>query len=78
MEERMNQFVKFRREFHKFPEYGGRELRTSARIAEYLTSLGYDCLMGPDVVCTASVQPAVRPSAQEVSEARQRAVARLL
>lgn len=71
----MNQFVKFRREFHKFPEYGWREIRTSARIAEYLTGLGYDCLMGPDVVCTESVQPAVRPSEQELSEARQRAVA---
>lgn len=71
----MNKFVEYRREFHKYPEYGWREIRTSARIAEILTSMGYDCLMGPDVVNTDCVQDAVRPSEQEVEESKARAIA---
>ncbi|MCI8281414.1 MAG: M20 family metallo-hydrolase [Lachnospiraceae bacterium] len=71
----MNKFVEYRREFHKYPEYGWREIRTSARVAEILTSMGYECLMGPDVVNTDSVQEAVRPSEQEVEESKVRAIA---
>ena len=33
----MNEFVQYRREFHKYPENGWSEIRTSARIAEILT-----------------------------------------
>ena len=46
----MSKYVEYRREFHKYPEQGFREIRTSARIAEILTGMGYQCLMGPDVV----------------------------
>ena len=46
----MSKFTEYRREFHKYPENGWREIRTSARIAEILTDMGYTCLMGPDVV----------------------------
>lgn len=46
----MNEFVKYRREFHKFPEPGWHEIRTSARVAEILTGMGYSCLVGEDVV----------------------------
>ncbi len=46
----MNQFIEYRREFHHYPEIGWREMRTSARIAEILEGMGYQCLMGADVV----------------------------
>lgn len=46
----MNQIVAYRREFHKYPENGWREFRTSARVAELLTGMGYDVAMGPDVI----------------------------
>ena len=45
----MNQLTEYRREFHKYPENGWREFRTSARVAEILTGMGYDVAMGPDV-----------------------------
>ena len=51
----MNEFVQYRREFHKYPENGWSEIRTSARIAEILTGMGYRCLMGPDAVNIDSV-----------------------
>ena len=41
----MNQIVAYRREFHKYPENGWREFRTSARVAEILTGLGYAVAM---------------------------------
>ena len=43
----MNQLTEYRREFHKYPENGWREFRTSARVAEILTGMGYDVAMGP-------------------------------
>ncbi len=70
----MNKFVEYRREFHKFPENGWREIRTSARIAEILTGLGYQCLMGPDVVNVDSIVKLVRPSQEETEQMMQRAV----
>ena len=38
----MNQLTEYRREFHKYPENGWREFRTSARVAEILTGI---CLL---------------------------------
>lgn len=52
---KMNKFVKYRREFHKYPELGWREMRTSARIAEILEEMGYKCLMGTDVINESSL-----------------------
>ena len=46
----MNQLVQYRREFHYFPDIGWREFRTSARIAEILTEMGYDVVMGPELI----------------------------
>ena len=46
----MNKFIEYRREFHRYPELGWREIRTSARIAEILENMGYTCLMGTDVI----------------------------
>ncbi len=46
----MNKFIEYRREFHRYPELGWREIRTSARIAEILEEMGYTCLMGTDVI----------------------------
>lgn len=46
----MNKFIEYRREFHRYPELGWREIRTSARVAEILEEMGYTCLMGTDVI----------------------------
>ena len=64
----MSKFTEYRREFHKYPENGWREIRTSARIAEILTDMGYTCLMGPDVVNVDSVIRLVRPDEEEMAE----------
>ena len=71
----MNQFIEYRREFHKYPENGWREIRTSARVAEILTAMGYTCLMGPDVANVDSIIPLVRPSEAEIRACKERAVA---
>ena len=71
----MNQFIEYRREFHKYPENGWREIRTSARVAEILTAMGYTCLMGPDVATVDSIIPLVRPSEAEIRACKERAVA---
>lgn len=70
----MNKFVEYRREFHKFAENGWREIRTSARVAEILTDLGYNCLMGPEVVDVDTIVNLVRPSAEETEEMMKRAI----
>ena len=51
----MEKIIEYRREFHKYPEYGWHEFRTSARVAEILTDLGYDVIMGSDVVNVDSI-----------------------
>ena len=56
----MNQLTEYRREFHKYPENGWREFRTSARVAEILTGMGYDVAMGPDVICLLYTSPSPR------------------
>lgn len=69
----MSKFTEYRREFHKFPENGWREIRTSARIAEILTAMGYTCLMGPDVVNVDSIISLVRPDEKEMKDIFKRA-----
>lgn len=71
----MNQFVEYRREFHKYAENGWREIRTSARIAEILTGLGYTCLMGPEVVDENAIVHLIRPSDEEKAAEMERAIA---
>lgn len=70
----MNQLVQYRREFHHYPENGWHEYRTSARIAEILTGLGYDVLMGPDVIEPASVGEPERLTPEQVRDEMDRAV----
>lgn len=70
----MNKFVEYRREFHQYPENGWREIRTSARVAEILTKLGYVCLMGTDVVNVDSIVKFVRPSEEEKAQQMKRAI----
>ena len=70
----MSKYAKYRREFHKYPENGWREIRTSARIAEILTNMGYDVLMGHDVVDYDTVIDLVKPSAEEVEALKKLAV----
>ena len=38
--------IKMRREFHMYPETGFNETRTSARVLEELTGMGYECTTG--------------------------------
>ena len=70
----MNQLSAYRREFHKYPENGWREFRTSARIAEFLTGMGYDVAMGPDVIEPGSVGEPERLSEEQVRQEMERAV----
>lgn len=48
-EEERDELIRLRRDFHKYPETGWLEMRTSAKIAEYLTNLGMEVLTGKDV-----------------------------
>lgn len=46
--------IRLRRDFHRFPEPGWCEIRTSSLIADQLTCLGYEVLTGSDVCDSAS------------------------
>ena len=46
----MNKYIEYRREFHHYPEIGWTEIRTSARVAELLEKMGYECKMGLEVL----------------------------
>ena len=70
----MNKYVEYRREFHKYPENGWREIRTSARIAEILTGMGYTCFMGEEVVNVDTIISLVRPDEAEVAMLKEQAV----
>lgn len=70
----MNQLAEYRREFHKYPENGWREFRTSARVAEVLTGMGYDVLMGSDVIEPGAVGEPERLNEEQVRQEMERAV----
>ena len=70
----MNQLTEYRREFHKYPENGWREFRTSARVTEILTGMGYDVAMGPDVIEPGSVGEPERLSEEQIRQEMERAV----
>jgi len=42
--------VALRREFHRFPEVGWNEYRTTARISEEMEKLGYNVIYGKDFI----------------------------
>ena len=64
--------VELRRDFHKHPELGFQEYRTTAIILQYLTDWGYEVLYGPDV-CLAEERMGL-PSKDEDEFAFQRAL----
>ena len=49
----LNQLVKWRREFHRFPEIGWSEFWTTSRIADYLEDLGcFEIFLGKQIINT--------------------------
>lgn len=48
-EEQRDELIQLRRDFHRYPETSWLEMRTSAKIAEYLTELGMEVFTGKDV-----------------------------
>ncbi|WP_459130143.1 amidohydrolase [Guggenheimella bovis] len=70
----MDQIIAYRREFHKYPELGWEEFRTSARIAEILTQMGYEVLMGKDVVNVETIGNLGVLSEEEKKERMEQAV----
>lgn len=71
----MNEFVTYRREFHRFAETGWTEIRTSARVAEILEKMGYTrVLMGHDAVKEESIAPVLRLSKEDKEKNMERAV----
>jgi len=67
--------IGYRREFHKYPELGWREIRTTARIAEILDELGFDNLkVGPDAVDTNAILEIIRLKNDEKREEMDRAI----
>lgn len=63
-EELQEELVRLRRDFHRYPETGWLEMRTSAIIAERLTKLGYQVLTGK-AVCKEGTRVCV-PSGEEL------------
>ena len=72
-EVKLRKNIELRREFHAHAETGWTEFWTTARIAGILDSLGYDVLVGRDVLDLDSVMG--RPSDQEIAGFVERALA---
>ncbi len=72
-EEKLRKYRDLRREFHAHAETGWTEFWTTARIAGILDSLGYDVLVGRDVLDLDSVMG--RPSDREIAVFAERALA---
>lgn len=50
MELTQQQLVQWRREFHRFPETGWAEFWTTSRIADYLEQMGFEILLGNQII----------------------------
>lgn len=46
----LEQLIQWRREFHKFPETGWSEFWTTSKIADYLEAIGFDILLGKQII----------------------------
>lgn len=46
----LSQLIEWRREFHRFPEIGWSEFWTTSRIADYLEQMGFDILLGKQII----------------------------
>ena len=64
--------VQYRRDFHKFPESGWTEFRTSALIAERMRALGYDVKIGADIISRDHMMGV--PSSEELKAHMARAI----
>ena len=73
IDQKAPELTALRRDFHRYPETRWTEFRTSARIAEILTRLGYEVLMGQQV-CKPECRMAA-PEADVLEAARNRAMA---
>lgn len=45
-----SKIILYRRDFHKYPEVGWTEFRTSSKVAEVLIDLGYDVKLGEEII----------------------------
>lgn len=46
----LSQLIEWRREFHRFPEIGWSEFWTTSRIADYLEQMGFEILLGKQII----------------------------
>lgn len=46
----LSKLTKWRREFHRFPEIGWSEFWTTSRIADYLEEMGFEILLGKQII----------------------------
>lgn len=64
--------IKYRRDFHKYPEVGWTEFRTSSKIAENLIDLGYEVKLGSRIIEESAVMGS--PSVKELEREKSRAL----
>ena len=64
--------IDYRRDFHRHPESGWTEFRTSALIAERLQQLGYEIKIGAEIICEESMMGV--PSSHELEIHMARAI----
>lgn len=67
--------IDFRRELHKYAEESWHEIRTSARIAEELSEMGYEPAVGEEAVFSGVISPAIMVSDEERAADMHRAIA---
>ncbi|MEG9546417.1 M20 family metallo-hydrolase [Mannheimia sp. HC-2023] len=46
----LEKLIQWRREFHQFPETGWSEFWTTSKIADYLSEIGFDILLGKQII----------------------------
>ena len=73
VEDRLGEWVEFRRDLHRHPELGFTEYRTQARIAERLEALGYRLRLGCEVMREQEMLGL--PPSPALADAREAAVA---
>lgn len=66
-----NKIIAYRRDFHRYPELGWTEYRTTAKIAERLKELGYEVYLGKSV-CDATSRMGV-PKRESLKKCEERA-----
>lgn len=64
--------ISYRRDFHKFPESGWLEFRTSSKIASVLMDLGYEVKLGEEIINRQATMG--RPSEEEIANNMDRAI----